>query len=200
MDDPLGYAVGNWLEILECIDCLQDRWPDDLKQLTCRLASLMLQHAGKVETIREGEKLAAHLVTSGKAWKKFISIVRAQKGDTSVIQEPGKYNRAKIEQEIIARRSGWIQNIDALEIGLCAVSLGAGRIRMTDQIDPAAGIRLKVKQGQFVEAKQQLATLFTGRKKELPAVAERVIKAFRITDKKPATSSLILELLSDRDI
>jgi pyrimidine-nucleoside phosphorylase len=200
MNQPLGYAVGNWLEILECIECLRDRWPADLKQLTCRLAGVMFQYAGKTKTASEGEKLAAHLVTSGKAWEKFISIVGAQNGDLSLIQKPEKYRKARFEEEINANRSGWIQDIDALEIGLCAVSLGAGRIRLTDQIDPTAGIRLKVKRGEFVEAKQPLATLFTGRKNELPGISARVSKAFNFTDKQPATSALILKMISDRDV
>jgi len=195
MNQPLGYAVGNWLEILECIECLQSRGPADLMQIVFRLAGLMIFLAGNVASASDGEEAAKHLIRNGAAWDKFLQIVHAQGGDISFLQQTNKFPLSKQTAEVSARQAGWIYKIDALEIGLTCVSLGAGRIKITDPIDPKAGILLKVKPGDTVEKDQVLAIIQTDKSEVLSSAVDRVEKAIIIADEKPAPSPLILQLM-----
>jgi len=195
MNQPLGYAIGNWLEILECIDCLQDRGPGDLMEITICLAGIMLHQAGKVSTPKQGEKIAVSLIKEGRAWKKFIDIVRAQDGDVSFLEDTGKNPESKKIVDVTAKQTGWIHSADALEIGLTAVSLGAGRMKTTDRIDPRAGILLKVKTGDYVEKDQPLARLYTDKPQILPDAIRRIENAITISEEKPVVEDLIIDMI-----
>ena len=140
------------------------------------------------------------LITDGSAWQKFLEIVRAQEGDPSVLENPEKYPAPKAVQEITAARSGWITGIDALETGLTAVALGAGRMKTGDAIDPGAGIRFAVKTGEKVEKGQPLANLYSSRAESLPAAAERLTKAIQITEEPSGPQPVILATMDHAGI
>ncbi len=200
MNQPLGYAVGNWIEIRECIQCLQGNGPEDLMQITCRLAGMMLYQAEMVTNIEAGESQAIRIIKEGKAWDKFVQIAEAQGGDTAFLMDPDTYPHPKGIKEVAAKQSGWIQSIDALEIGLTGVGLGAGRMKTSDAIDPKAGILLQVKTGDYIEKTQPLAILYSDKSELLSTAARRAEKAFHVTDKKPAPTPLILEMIIGSDL
>ena len=121
MSEPIGNSVGNWLEIKECVECLQGADSPSMMELTHRLCGAMIHLGGKAASEEEGYHTSIDLVKNGAAWQKFLEIVQAQKGDISVLENPDKYPAASHQEIYYASQSGWIQSIDALEIGLSAV-------------------------------------------------------------------------------
>ena len=193
MNQPLGFAVGNWPEVEECIRCMHgEQDPADLVELTCTLAGEMLCLGGAAETPEEGAELARTALRSGKALQKMIELVQAQGGDTSVIENPERREKAAVVEYVYAGESGYVVGLDALEIGRVAVQLGSGRVRKEDEVDPTAGIVLAAKEGDRVKAGDVLATLFTSRRLDISSVSDRVFKAYKVSPAKKKPDSLML--------
>jgi pyrimidine-nucleoside phosphorylase len=169
-------------------------------EVTGILAGTMLQQAGKAASVGEGTELMHRLIADGSAWQKFLGIVRAQEGDPAVLEDPEKYPAPKSSHAITADRSGWIGGIDALETGLTAVALGAGRMKTSDEIDPGAGIRFEVKTGEKVERGQPLARIYTNRSDTLAAAAERLAEAIQITEEPSLPQPVILATMDRSDL
>jgi pyrimidine-nucleoside phosphorylase len=167
MNQPLGKTVGNWLEIVECIDALKGKGPDDLMQVTLQLAGAMIYLGGQAITIEEGKIQAQEIIESGKAWNKFLEIVQVQGGNISYIKNPTRYNITEIEETIGAQESGYIKSINAKNVGVASVNLGAGRQSLTDQIDPAAGIILHKKRGDFVKKGEPIFSIYANSKEKI---------------------------------
>jgi pyrimidine-nucleoside phosphorylase len=168
MNQPLGLAIGNWLEVAECIDCLRGKNVPDLMEVTFVLGGAMVFLGGKASTIAEGITLCRSAIWSGKAYEKFIAVVERQGGDASCIREPVRYPRARYCTEVYARTAGYITSLSTREIGVLAGELGAGRVHLEDPIDPKAGIIISKKLGDRVEKDDLLALLYTDK----PAMAE----------------------------
>ena len=181
MNTPLGYTVGNWLEIIECLDCLKNRGPADLMELTHLLSGTMIFLGGKAASIKDGIRLSEHLVKDGSAWEYFLKIVKAQEGDISLLKQPELYGDASYKADYAAPESGWINLINALEVGMTAVILGAGRQRAEDLIDFRAGIRFYAKPGQKIEKGDLICTLFTENKEILPFALDKTAAAINIS-------------------
>ncbi len=180
MNQPLGNAIGNSLEVLEAIDTLSGRGPADLVEVCFTLGAQMLVLAGKVADPREGRELLREALTSGRGLQKFREFVQAQGGDPAVVDEPDRLPRAAFVEEVQATESGFIQAIAAEALGSAAVTLGAGRARKGDLIDLAVGIQVKKRLGQMVEVGEPLAALYANDAGKL-AEARRVVGgAFRI--------------------
>lgn len=192
MEDPLGYGVGNWPEVDESIRCLQGEWIEDLMHLTLTLAGEMICLGGKAGTPEDGYRVAKQAVDSGRAFDKLVQLVRAQGGDATVIEDPGRYSRPEQVFEVRAPSSGYVAAIDALEIGRIAVALGAGRRKKEDAVDPQAGMKLAVKRGDGVEKNGLLATLYCNRKIDIEATTARIRTAISISNVKPADAPLLL--------
>ena len=197
MDEPLGYAVGNWLEVRETIDCLQGKGPDDLMQVTLALAVEMLKMAGVEGSDESAHKRLKHLIESGAAFDKFCDIVKHQDGNVSFLHEPEKYDSAKIEHNIFAAQQGYIKEINALTIGLAVMQLGGGRQVMEDQIDYKAGIQFERKVGDHVGTGDKLATLFTDRADVVDNIAQDVLNAIIIQKKPVDTSAMVIDIIKD---
>jgi pyrimidine-nucleoside phosphorylase len=195
MDEPLGFAVGNWLEIKECIDCLKGKGPADLMELTHQLCGAMIWLGEETKTLEEGIEVSKRMVQSGKAWKKFLEIVERQEGSTDVLHHPETYPKAKYTKSLVAQSAGCIKEINSLEVGLSAVSLGAGRIQWDDKIDPKAGIVLHKKVGDEILEGEELMTIFTDKPNEINAVLERLGKAVQISNERPGPKKLIYKFL-----
>ncbi len=152
MDEPLGRAVGNALEVAESIDCLRGDGPADTMEVTFALGEQMLLLTGVAKTKAEArEKLEAG-VRSGAALKKFREIVAAQGGDVSLVDQPERLPQARWKVELKATRGGVVSEVDAYEVAIAALRLGAGRVKAEDRIDPAVGVGQLVKVGERVEA------------------------------------------------
>lgn len=177
MDQPLGYAVGNNLEIKEVIETLHNRGPKDLTKLCLDSGSIMLVQAKLFHDKKEARKALLKNLKNGKAFEKFVEFVKAQKGDTSYILDPSKFEVAKNIIPIYSNKEGVIKRIDALTIGKSSMKLGGGRERIEDIIDMSAGIILNKKIGDFVKNNELLATLYTN-KEDFEEIKLDVLNAF----------------------
>ena len=200
MNEPLGNAIGNWLEIVECIDGLKGKGPDDLMEVTHQLCGAMIYLGGKASTIEDGVKVSREMINSGKAWQKFLEIVAEQNGDINMLKNPNNYPKPTHQIDVLAEQSGYIKSIHSLEVGLTAVSLGAGRLKSDDIIDPKAGILLHKKAGDPVQAGEKLMTVYCDKKETLDPAKLRLSKAVAYTGRKPQTAPLILEFLDKNSL
>jgi pyrimidine-nucleoside phosphorylase len=159
MDVPLGRAVGNSLEVAECIDILGGRGPDDLTGLVVHEATRMVRLAGKAATDRDAEHAVEGALSSGAAKEKFKHMIAWQGGDARVVDDPGRLPAASRSHAIAAPKAGVVQTLDALLIGRAAVALGAGRDKKGDRVDLAAGLLLHKKPGEAVAAGEPVIEL-----------------------------------------
>jgi pyrimidine-nucleoside phosphorylase len=191
MDQPLGHAVGNALEIAETIETLRGAGPADLRELSLRLGAEMLGLAGAGDDLTAHRERLAQSLRDGRALRKFGELIAAQGGDPRVCDDPTRLPRAPEQHPVLAPKAGVVSRIDALEIGLVTKALGAGRDRKEDPINPAVGIVVHTKVGDPVQAGQPLATVHAAARDQAEAVRERVVAAFAI-DAQAAPRPLIL--------
>jgi pyrimidine-nucleoside phosphorylase len=163
MNEPLGYAVGNILEVKEAIDALHGKGPSDLRDICLSSGSTMLVQAKVAENVDEAKNMLMFKLSNGTAFEKFRQMVIAQGGDVSYIDHPEKFPVAMYKADVKSTATGYISRINALDIGLDAMKLGAGRETADDKIDYAAGIVLRKKVGDKVTKGDILATLYTER-------------------------------------
>jgi pyrimidine-nucleoside phosphorylase len=195
MDQPLGRAVGNSLEVIEAVEMLRGHAPADYTELTLALTAEMLVLGGKARDINEARAKLHQAMASGAAEKKLCDIVRAQSGDPAAITDLSKLPRARHTTPVAAPRAGFVTHIDSEAIGLAAMTLGAGRAKTTDVIDPAVGFMLERKVGQRVEAGAPLVTIHFNDDAKLAEVKARVLAAYTVGDVAPAPRPLVLERL-----
>jgi len=191
MEQPLGNAVGNWLEVKESIDGLKGDGPDDVMEITHLLAGTMIYLGKKASTIDEGIEKSKASVDDGSAIAKWMDIVKAHGGDTSVIEDPSTYPSAKIITSVKAKKSGYITEMDAFAMGMVSLELGAGRRRKEDDIDPAAGFVLHKKVGDSVEENETLATLHTNNDAVISDCKDGMLKAITLSENKPGKQKQI---------
>jgi len=161
MSQPLGFAIGNALEVQEAIDTLKGEGPDDLTELVLTLGSQMVVLAQKASTLEEARTKLQEAIKSGKALAKFKDFIKNQGGDVSVVDHPEKLPQAKYKIEVRAKESGFVAKIVADEIGIAAMLLGAGRAAKDDVIDLAVGLMLRKKVGDSVTKGDSLVTIYT---------------------------------------
>ena len=163
MEQPLGFAVGNWLEVKESIDCLKGGGPEDVMEITHLLAGTMIYLGKKADSVEQGIEMSHKAVKDGTAFQKWVDIVEEQGGDTGVILEPDRFKKADYIEPVLAEKSGYITKMDAFTLGMVSVELGAGRKAKDADVDPAAGFILHKKIGDTVQSGETLATLFTNK-------------------------------------
>lgn len=181
MSQPLGYAIGNALEVKEAIDTLKGVGPKDLHELVLVLGSQMVVLAGKAESLEEARGMLEEVMRNGKAIEKFRVMLRNQGGDDSVVDHPEKLPTAKYQIELPAKISGYVSNIVADEVGIAAMMLGAGRAKKEDNVDPAVGLVLHKKVGDRVEAGESLLTIHANQS-DVEAIKERLYNNITISD------------------
>ncbi|WP_176062814.1 thymidine phosphorylase [Anaeromyxobacter diazotrophicus] len=199
MDEPLGRAVGNALEVKEAVELLHDGGPADLREVTFALCAEMVLQAGRAPDLAGALAQVRAVVRDGRAFEKLRQLVEAQGGDAAALLDLGRLPAAEGTLEVTAPAAGAVQAIDAEAIGVAAVALGAGRSRVEDAVDPAVGFTLRKKVGERVQAGEPLATVHFGRRgAEPPArVAERVRRAYQIGAQPPPPAPLLLARLVD---
>lgn len=191
MNQPLGNYIGNWFEVYESITILRGEVVPDLCEVSFTLSGAMIYLGGKAKSIKEGIDLSKKLVANGKAFDKFVELVKLQGGDVSYLYEPAKYPKSKYKLKVKSKTEGFVSAIDTYQIGVAALELGAGRLKKEDVIDPKAGIIFHKKLGDKLAKGEIIAELFTDNKKALADTEERIINALRVTDKKPKKQKLI---------
>lgn len=161
MDQPLGFAIGNALEVIEAIDLLKGNGPNDLLELTLILGSNMLVLSGKVNTVEEGKALLMENIKNGKALKKLKEFVKAQGGDETYVDDISKFPKANHIIEVKSEKDGYINKIYAEKLGVIAMNLGAGRATKESKIDLAVGIKLNKKRGDKVSKGDVIAYVYS---------------------------------------
>ncbi|MCB6218224.1 pyrimidine-nucleoside phosphorylase [Bacillus paralicheniformis] len=185
MSQPLGFAIGNALEVKEAIDTLKGEGPEDLTELVLTLGSQMVVLAKKAETLDEAREKLIDVMKNGKALQKFKDFLQNQGGDSSVADNPEKLPQAAYKIDIPAKEAGVVSEIVADQIGVAAMLLGAGRATKEDKIDLAVGIMLRKKVGDAVEKGEPLVTLYANRE-NVDDVIEKVYDNIQIAEKAEA--------------
>lgn len=198
MNQPLGYAVGNALEVKEAIQTLQGEGPKDLTELSLTLSAWMIFLGGKAPSVEAGRLLAEKALSSGKALTAFGMLIKAQGGELSVIENPELY-LPKAEQVIpvLSMENGYIGTIDAEKIGLAAMKSGAGRETKDACIDPAAGILLYKKTGDEVKIGESLAEIHCSKTQNVKEATALVREAFHYQQEAPRSEPLVAGVIED---
>ncbi|OCL19393.1 pyrimidine-nucleoside phosphorylase [Gilliamella sp. wkB171] len=181
MSQPLGFAIGNALEVKEAIDTLKGHGPADLTELVLTLGSQMVVLANKAKTLEEAREKLQEVIKNGKAIQKFKDLIEAQGGDSSVVDHPEKLASAPYQIALPALKSGYVSRIIADQIGIIAMQLGAGRATKEDIIDPAVGIVLHKKVGDKVAEGEALLTIHANTDK-LDAIKQKLYDNITISD------------------
>lgn len=195
MSQPLGFAIGNALEVKEAIETLQGKGPQDLTDLVLTLGSQMVILAKKAETTQEAKAMLREAITSGKAIAKFKEFLQNQGGDASVVDDTAKLPQAKYQIELPAKKSGYVSRMVADEIGVASMLLGAGRATKEDTIDLAVGIVLHKKVGDKVSEGESLLTIHSNRE-NVDEVTQKLYDNIFIEDTAKAPQ-LIHEIITD---
>ena len=161
MSSPLGKAVGNSLEVIEAINTLNGKGPKDFTDLCIKASAELILESGYAKDIEEASKLVIKQIDNKEGLNKFIELVKAQHGDISYIKDPSKFDKSKYIYNVLSKKEGYVNNIDSLAIGNASMKLGAGRIELTDKINPRVGIILNKKPGDYVKVGDVLASLYS---------------------------------------
>jgi len=195
MNQPLGYAVGNALEVMEVSQTLMNQGPPDLTRLSLELASRMIFLAKITPTLEEARHLAETKLVDGSGYRKFKQVIQAQGGNAQALDKFELLPNATGMREIASPRAGYVSAIEAEDIGRASTLMGAGRDRKDDRIDPAVGVILEVKVGEKVDAGAVLCRLYYTNEEHVEEAAELVEGAFRVSSQKAEDRELILEVV-----
>jgi len=193
MNQPLGNAVGNALEVVEAIDTLQGGGPEDFREHCLHIAAHMLVLGKKASELEEGLQLAEETILDSSALEKFRVLIKAQGGDVSYVDDPGKLLRAKYIEVVNAPRSGWQAQIHARKVGEAAVELGAGRAKKGEPVDHAVGFVIHTRVGDIIKKGQPLFTIYANDKEKLVEAREQVLAAHVISDEKVSSLPLFYD-------
>lgn len=196
MDEPLGYAVGNTLEIKEAVEALKGNMPEDLQEVVLELGAYMIKLANVANTIEEAKLILMERIQNGEAFNKFIELVQTQGGDTSYITNLEKFEKAKHIEPVYSQKSGYIQEMNAEKIGKLACSLGAGRVRKEDKIDMSVGIVLNKKVSDYVEKGDCLGYIHTNNENMIEGSKEQLLNIIKIGEYEKEKIKTILEIIS----
>lgn len=191
MEAPVGQAVGNALEVREAVEVLQGGGPEDLRIISLALASNMLYLCGR-GTLDECRKMAAESLKDGSAYRKLLDMVAAQGGDISVLEDTSKLPSAPVKEDLMAEKDTYLSRMKAEKIGIASMQLGAGREKLGDTLDMAAGIYLHKKPGDFVKKGEPYLTLYTSDEGKLDAAKKTLKTAVLWDDKAPKRPGEVL--------
>lgn len=200
MDQPLGYAAGNSLEIYECIEIMRNETINpynlpstDLKELTIHLTAQMLEIGKVVKNLAEGRKLATAKLKDGSAWKKFKEMVAAHGGDIKTLDEPWRYIQCEKIIELKANKKGYVTEMHTEDLGRILIALGGGRNKANEPIDHSVGIFFHKKLGSMVKAEDTLVTIFAKNNTDIAAIESKIRESIKIGSTKKMAPKLIIE-------
>lgn len=194
MDQPLGCAVGNALEVKEAIDTLNGRGPKDFVELVMTLGAQMLIAGGKAENEKDARKMLQKTIDDRSALKKLAEFVEAQGGDSAAVYNANLLPRAPIIEPVFVQDSGYIEHIECDEIGICSLMLGGGRETKDSEIDLSVGIVLTKKVGEYVEQGDFIAYIHGNDHEKIRAAKKRLLNAYTFSMQKPEKTKLIKEI------
>ena len=196
MDEPLGMAVGNILEVKEAIDTLKGNGPEDFTELVETLASHMLMLGGVAEKFDDAVSMVRTTIRDGKALAKFKQFVAAQGGDTRYIDHPELFEQAHVIEEIRSEQEGFVEHINAQEIGICSLILGGGRETKDSQIDPTVGLVFSKKVADPVKKGDLLATIYGNEEEKVRQAVKHFKENFHIAKDQLEKPQMIKQVLS----
>ena len=205
MNQPLGVAIGNWLEVVESVECLRGAVgngdaSNDLMEVTYVLSGAMVYLGKKAKSIEEGIEKCRKTIEDGSAYRKLLELISAQGGNIAAIENLVSYPLPQFTIEVKSSEHGFISEIDSFELGMTSISLGAGREKIDDVIDMKAGILLKKKVGDAVDVGDILVVFYTDRENVLASARERITKAFKFSSHKPEHKPMILDLVDKNGV
>ena len=195
MDEPLGYAVGNSLEVIEAINFLKGDMLEDVKQVVLELGAYMIKLAGKGDNLEENKQKMLQNIENGQAYKKLIEMVQNQGGDISYLEDTTKFEKSKYISAVVTEKTGYVQEINAEEIGKLSCYLGAGRINKEDEILKNVGIILNKKVGDKVEEQEFLAYICADDENKLREAERKILEIYKIEDKEVEKKPIILGII-----
>ena len=194
MDEPLGYAVGNTLEVIEAVEALKGNMAEDVKEVVLTLAAQIMYLSGKYNNLAKNKEIALEIIKSGKALDKFKELVQKQNGDISYIEDLEKFEKAPIIIPVISEQTGFVEELDAGKVGKAGVELGVGRKNKEDSIDHRVGIIFNKKIGDMVKKGDVLAYIHANSSEKVEPCVESILDAYKIGNKK-ITKKNVLEIL-----
>lgn len=197
MDQPLGYAIGNALEVREAIQTLKGEGPEDLQQLCVTLGSYMLLAAKMAESVEQAEAMLWGTIEDGSALRKMAEFVAAQGGNQAAVYNPKMLPQAAMVKEILSPVSGYVEHIECDEIGICSLLLGGGRETKESKIDLSVGLVLQKKIGDYVEKGENLAFIHANDEVKMEMAIDRFLKAYRFSDTKVEKSGIIKNIITN---
>ena len=195
MDEPLGHAVGNSLEVIEAIQFLKGDMLEDVKEVVLELGAYMVKLTGKGENIEENKTRLLENIENGKGYEKFIQLIENQGGDSSYIKDTNQFPKATYIENVYSQKYGYVQSMNAKEIGKIVCELGAGRIRKEDSIDNAVGIILNKKVSDKVEKEDLLVTIYANSKEKLEEAKKNLLEVIKIENREVKKPKMILEVM-----
>ena len=193
MNQPLGYAVGNSLEVIEAIETLQDNGPEDFLEHCLHVSAQMLVLGKRASDLSEGRAMAEKSISDGSAFEKFRVLVEAQGGDVSYVDDISKFPRAELVEVVESPQNGYVAQIQARSVGEAAVALGAGRARKSDPIDHAVGFIIPHKVGDLVEKGEPLFTIYANDQAKLIEARDAVLSAYAFSEESVERLPLFYE-------
>ena len=195
MDQPLGRMVGNTLEVIETINALKGNIEQDVKEVVVELGAYILLLDGKGTNIEENKKTIEEAIANGKAYSKFLELLKNQGGDISYIEDPNRFEKAKYKLEVISDKEGYIQSINAGNVGKIASYLGAGRLKKEDNINYKVGIELNKKVGDFVFTGEVLGYIYADEEEQGKTAVNMLRQNYEISSNKTEKLSEIIKIL-----
>jgi pyrimidine-nucleoside phosphorylase len=196
MNQPLGRAIGNALEVIEAVETLHGEGPPDFAEHCLAVSAHMILLGEKAATLEEAHEVAVEKLRSGAAWQKFVAMVAAQDGDTAYIEDPTRLPHSVIVETIGAPAEGYLASIDAREVGMTVVELGGGRARKDEEIDPAVGIVLRAKVGDHLTAGAPLFDLHASTQTQFTAARDRLLRALSWSNQPVEPPPLFYDVIS----
>ncbi len=195
MDEPLGYAVGNILEIKEAVECLKGNIPNDVKEVVLNLGAYIIKLSGKGDNLEENKKLIIDSIQSGKAYNKFLELVKNQNGDIEYIKDLEKFEKAKYIKPLLAKEEGYIKSINAEKVGKLSVYLGAGRLKKEETIDSSVGFVFNKKVGDKVEIGDNLVYIHANDEEKCEKALKELEEIIEITKNEISKQEHILGII-----
>lgn len=195
MDEPLGKAVGNNLEVIEAIKFLKGEMPEDLKAVVLELGAYMVKLAGLGDNLEENKNKLLENINNGKGYAKLLELVNNQGGDISYLENVNKFEKAKYIEPIVSQNTGFINEINAEDIGKVACGLGAGRIRKEDGIDYSVGIVLDKKVSDKVEQGEIIGYIYANNLQKLTIAKEQIKNIVKISSNQVKAKPIIFEII-----
>lgn len=195
MDEPIGYSIGNTLEVIEAIKALKGEMEEDVRDIVLELGSYMLKLAGKGDDIEQNKKNMLENIENGKAYNKFIELIQNQGGDIEYIENTDKFRCAKYKIQVTSEKEGYVQKIQVENLGKISCFLGAGRIKKEDKIDHEVGIVINKKVGDYINKDEIIAYVYANDLKLGNKATEKIKDCFEITNNRVEKLKSILGIV-----